>query len=198
MSAVILTKTYSEPSFCEKEILRYAACVDADENIKAVLSGCMEEIRGKLSYKACYCELPIDINGEVCDFDLFKIKSKDLSLNLKNCKRVILFAATIGIEIDRLISRYSSVSPIKALIFQAIGTERVEALCDAFCIDISEELKIGLRPRFSPGYGDVPLSAQEIIFNILNCSKNIGLTLTDSLLMSPSKSVTAFAGIIDE
>lgn len=54
---------------------------------------------------------------------------------------------------------------------------------------------MGQRPRFSPGYGDLPLSAQREIFAVLDCGKRIGLMLNDSLLMSPSKSVTAFVGI---
>ena len=41
-------------------------------------------------------------------------------------------------------------------------------------------------------------TTQKDIFKILDCSKKIGLTLTDSLLMSPTKSVTAIVGIKDE
>ena len=44
-------------------------------------------------------------------------------------------------------------------------------------------------------YGDLPLEMQKDIFNVLDCSKRIGLTLNESLLMSPSKSVTAIIGI---
>ena len=50
-------------------------------------------------------------------------------------------------------------------------------------------------PRFSPGYGDFPLEAQKDIFRTLDCSRKIGLTLNESLLMSPSKSVTAIVGL---
>ena len=53
------------------------------------------------------------------------------------------------------------------------------------------------RPRFSAGYGDFELSAQTEIFHALDCQRKIGLTLNDSLLMSPSKSVTAIIGISD-
>lgn len=54
---------------------------------------------------------------------------------------------------------------------------------------------MALRPRFSPGYGDLAIDAQKDIFALLDCERQIGLTLGDSLLMSPGKSVTAFAGI---
>ena len=52
-----------------------------------------------------------------------------------------------------------------------------------------------LPPRFSPGYGDLPLSLQRDIFRVLDCPRKIGLTLNESLLMSPSKSVTAIVGL---
>ena len=79
--------------------------------------------------------------------------------------------------------------------FQAIGAERIEALCDAFCDDISKEYNIAIKPRFSPGYGDLPLECQKDIFAVISPEKHIGLTLTDSMLMSPSKSVTAIVGL---
>ncbi|MBQ5601557.1 MAG: Vitamin B12 dependent methionine synthase activation subunit, partial [Clostridia bacterium] len=72
----------------------------------------------------------------------------------------------------------------------------IEALCDAFCADIKKEYNTGLEPRFSPGYGDLPLSAQKNIFAVLDPERRIGLTLNSSLLMSPSKSVTAFVGLV--
>ena len=110
----------------------------------------------------------------------------------------VVFAATIGLELDRLIARYSRLQPVKALMFQAIGAERVEALCDAF----NEEVKCraaengeSTRPRFSPGYGDVPLALQADIFCVLDCPRKIGLSLNASLLMTPSKSVTAIIGV---
>lgn len=185
---MITTKIYSEPKVNRKEILRYAGCKDYSEqgDIGVLLEECLKEVLPRLCYKICYLELPLAITDETCDFGCMKVKSKDLVKNLSGCKKVILFAATIGVEIDRLIARYAHISPSKALMFQAIGAERIEALCDVFCE--------GFRPRFSPGYGDLPLETQKIMFEVLNCNKSIGISLNDSLLMSPSKSVTAFVG----
>lgn len=198
MNLTVLNKTYNSPAVCEKEILRYAGCKSADSETQKLLDLCLDEVLGKLTYKVCYCELPITINENICDFAVFKVSSQKLAANLKDCKRVILLSATVGIEIDRLITKYGYISPAKALMFQAIGAERIEALCDDFCADIEDSLKISLRPRFSPGYGDLPLETQKQIFSVLDCPKRIGLTLNESLLMSPSKSVTAFAGISDK
>ncbi len=195
MSGVTEIKTYSEPPFCEREIMRYSGCEKDDGATLDLIRSCIDEVRGKLTYKVCRRKLPININDDICDFELFCTRSKNLADNLKNCKSVIVFAATVGVTIDRLISRYSRISPSRALIFQAIGAERIEALCDVFCAEAAKEEGAVLAPRFSPGYGDLPLSVQRDIFGILDCPRKIGVSLNDSLLMSPSKSVTAFAGI---
>lgn len=195
MKDIVLRRTYGEPPICEKEILRYAGCRGLDSEIKKLLESSIEEAREVFEYKVCYTELPVSVAGEVCNFSHFSLRSLKLAENLRGCERVILFAATVGHGIDRLIAKYGRISPSKALMLNAIGAERIEALCDAFCDDESNERKTALKPRFSPGYGDLSLSAQKDIFSILNCQKNIGLFLNDSLLMVPSKSVTAFAGI---
>lgn len=198
MNSVILSKVYTEPPFCEKEILRYAGCKEANNEIVELVRSCINEIKDKLTYKVCYGQLGVKICDDICDFGAFTLQSKNLAFNLNGCESVILFAATVGALIDRLIARYGRISPSKALIFQAIGAERIEALCDAFCADISKEYNIRTRPRFSPGYGDLPLTSQKDIFAVLSSEKLIGLTLNDSLLMSPSKSVTAIVGLIDK
>ena len=204
---MVVTKTYTEPPVCKKEILRYAGCRPAASTharteevqqpemsqLQDMLEETLEEVLPRLSYKVCCMELPLTIEEQTCDFGCMKIESKDLAKNLKGCEQVVLFAATIGVEIDRLIMKYGAVSPAKAVMLQAIGAERIESLCDTFCAELESE-GMCLRPRFSPGYGDLPLETQKDIFNLLSCSKNIGLSLNNSLLVSPSKSVTAFVG----
>lgn len=195
MSICVYLKTYRHPPICEKEILRYAGCKSADYELKNVLNTCLDEVKSILTYKVCYAVLPVNIADGICDFGSFKVASSGLAKNLNGCEKAVIFAATIGIGTDRLIAKYTRLSPSKAIMLQAIGAERIEALCDCFCDDIKATLNVELKPRFSPGYGDCSLYAQKDIFALLGCEKKIGLTLNDSLLMTPSKSVTAFAGI---
>jgi len=191
----IITKTFAEPPICKDEILRYAGCTQEDEATAELLESCLSEVRNKLTYKVCYIETDVFAEGDICDFGLFEVKSKKLAQNLNGVERAVLFAATIGIEADRLIAKYGRLSPSRAFMFQAIGAERIEALCDEFCDKFMQENAVALKPRFSPGYGDLSLDTQKQVFDILGCSKRIGLYLNESLLMTPSKSVTAFAGI---
>lgn len=195
MNNTVLTKIYGEPPFSEKEILRYSGCSEADSRTVSLIESCITEVRDTLTYSVCYREFPLSLNDGVCDFGDMKIISHDLAKNLDGCESAVIFAATVGVKIDRLIAKYSRISPSRAIILQAIGAERIEALCDAFCDDIKREYSAHTKPRFSPGYGDLPLSSQGDIFGLLHPEKHIGLTLNDSLLMSPSKSVTAIIGL---
>lgn len=192
---MICFKAYEEPVFRENEILRYAGCREADSGVAGLLSECISEVRPTLVYKVCFRTLRLKTDGAFCDFGAFGVNSEKLAANLKGCETAVVFAATIGVGIDRLIAKYGRISPSKALMLQAIGAERIEALCDSFCSDIETDCGMGTRPRFSPGYGDFPLECQRDIFRLLDCERKIGLTLNDSLLMSPSKSVTAVVGI---
>lgn len=194
---MILTEIYPEPPFCKSEILRYAGCGEADPSVAELLSQCIEESKSVLTYKLCHSTFDLTIDGDKCDFGVFRFSSKNLARNLYGCSSAVVFAATVGVGFDRLISRYGRISPSKALMFQAIGAERIEALCDTFCESMKNKCKKSLRPRFSPGYGDLALECQKNIFSVLDCERKIGLTLNDSLLMSPSKSVTAIVGIDD-
>lgn len=183
------------PPVNRKEVLRYAGCRVADENILKLLDEALQEALPVLAFKLCFSELLVNISGDICDFGAFSVGSKDLAKNLAGCEKVLIFGATLGVGIDRLITKYAKISPSKALMLQAVGAERIEALCDAFCKQIEMEKGFALRPRFSPGYGDLSLSVQADIINLLEAPKKIGLTLNNSLLMSPTKSVTAFVGI---
>ena len=195
MSNFNFVKTYSEPVIDKNEVLRYAGIKDVENANLPLYDEVLKELDGKLSYKVCCVEAQVKITGKICDFGFFKAESEKLSQNLDGCKKVILFAATLGVEIDRLIAKYGALSPAKALILDAFGNERIEALCNTFCNELKEN-NLTLKPRFSPGYGDLAIEVQKEIFSVLGCQKKIGLTLNDSMLMSPSKSVTAFVGII--
>jgi len=186
-----------QPTVNRREIQRYARAPELTAEQAAVMEECLAEMLPQLSYRCCWRYFPIAKSGELLDLGFAVVQSKALGLNLSGCKGIVLMAATIGLMTDRLIAKYGRISPVKALFIQAIGAERIEAFCDQFCEELKRQGHC-LRPRFSPGYGDLPLSFQQDIFNVLECPKRIGLTLTDSMLMSPSKSVSAIVGISDK
>ncbi len=191
---------YPAPPISRREILRYMSCPEPTDEVSELLNKCISEAEKQLSYRVAFCEQTVSVSEKGLRIGDIYTHSHDLEKALSGCKRAIVFAATVGLGIDRLINKYSRLDPAKALCLQAIGAERAEALCNTFCRSMAllyADRSCVLRPRFSPGYGDLPISLQREIFSLLMCEKAIGLTLNDSLLMSPTKSVTAMIGIFD-
>lgn len=187
-------KTYPAPPVDKGEILRYAGCKgQIGEQTAALLEECLAECEGTFSYRACGGLFDVKQQHDGVFIGEMLINSQSLAAHLQACSKAAVFAATVGLSIDRLIAKYANVNTAKAYMFQAIGAERIEALCDEVC----EELKTlgNTKTRFSPGYGDFPLQTQKELVAILDCGKKIGLNLNDSLLMTPTKSVTAIVGI---
>jgi hypothetical protein len=182
----VFVKSFAPPPFDRREILRYASCGAADGAVTALMEECIAQSAAAFSYKVCYSLFPVE-DGAV-DMGFAKVSGGALGAYLSGCKMAAVFAATVGVGADRLIARYSAAEPSRALMLDAIGTERVEALCDAFCEFITDGAH---KARFSPGYGGLPLAAQKDIFTALEPQRRIGVGLTQGLMMAPSKSVTA-------
>ena len=184
-----------------RETLRYLGYRGhkPDEQTLSLIEECWRELEGAAVKKALYREFPLGfLDDGRLDMGCFKTKSQALSKNLADCGHVLLFAATLGIQADNLIRRYTRLKMSKAVVMQAAAAAMLEDYCD----EINEELKqayekkgLYLRPRFSPGYGAFPLECQPEFLRGLEAGKRMGITLTDSLLMVPSKSVTAVIGV---
>ena len=197
---MIRTLSLNAPEWDKREIMRYARIRGADNSYDSLIDQCVKEAHPLLTYRVCSSVLPVNTDGSITIGNA-RVQSQTIGKAIRHANEVILFAATVGAPFDRLIARYSRVEPSRALILQAIGAERVESLCNAFCVQMNTELNNTgkrLTRRVSPGYGDIPLALQKEIFAVLDCPRRIGLTLDQSLLMSPSKSVTAIVGISDE
>ena len=125
------------------------------------------------------------------------VESQALSRHLDGCAAAYLVCGTIGAEFDALQRRVAVTSGTDALIMQAIGAAAIEAWMDAVEDEIRQELDPGeeLVSRFSPGYGDLPLVYQRTLLTLLDAPRKIGVSLTDTLLMVPSKSVSAIVGV---
>lgn len=126
------------------------------------------------------------------------IRSQNLIKNLSGCEKCILFGITLGAMVDRVLQKYEKINMAKAVVFQACAAAYLEEECNKMQLSWSEELKQEekyLRPRFSPGYGDFSILHQKDILDLLDAPRKIGLTMTESCMMTPTKSVTAIIGI---
>ncbi len=193
---VVYKKAYL-PSPSTSEILRYAGVRAADEQTRALLAECLE-IFPRGPYELCYSVYPVTLTPPVCRIGEISVNSKDLCKALDGCDRAVLFTATLGAMADRAIMKYSRVSPAKAHMLDAIAAEMTECVCNAFWREIKEEAeKAGdiVLPRVSAGYGDIPLSLQRDTLTLLDLPKSIGVSLTESMLFTPTKTVSAVFGI---
>ena len=183
------------------EALRYMGVKGDAPDISAIAEELLPELQHAASLKACFGEFPVEMGDSVSvSVGCITTESESLRHCLDGCTSAVIFAATTGVGVDRLIARYSKLSPSKAVVLSALGSAMIEEWCDRVCRSIAEEQAAKgklTRPRFSPGYGGFELSSQHTIARLLETEKNIGLYFTDSLMMIPEKSVTAIVGIYD-
>lgn len=181
----------------KKEAMRYLGYFGGADfsGLEGEYEICEKLLMPELAPKACAEVFPVVRSGDKLDLGFCVTQSKSLERNLAGCGKIALFAATVGAGTDRLILKYGKLSPARSLILQAMGSSAIECWCD----DVNAILKErwgAVRPRFSCGYGDLPLEIQRDIFAALNVTRRLGITLSDNLFMTPTKSVTAIIGIV--
>ncbi|MBO4318865.1 MAG: hypothetical protein J5857_00135 [Treponema sp.] len=192
-----------EPDY--SELYRYAGfakkSIDqlTDMQMKELAQSAVEAVSQKMNCRSVYSRFQIELlTDDIVSFAGKSLHSHHLTINLNGCHSVYLFAATLGPEVDRLIQRETRINPAKAVMMQAAGAMFIEKFCDMFIDFLKAEENTQenlLKPRYSPGFGDVGLEVQKTFFELLECQKNLALTLNDTLIMSPEKSVTAFVGV---
>lgn len=117
---------------------------------------------------------------------------------LAQCRSAAVLACTLGAEFDALLRTRQARDMSEAVILDACGSALTEAGCDAAQKEIAGRLPGKfLTDRFSPGYGDLPLNLQSALCSLLDAPRRLGLTVTDSCLLNPGKSVTAVVGLSD-
>ncbi len=159
----------------------------------------LEQLKKAAVYRYAYVRVPVDLSEEgVCRFDFGAIHSRDLCRNLGGCREAYLLGVTLGLGVDRLLTRLRLTERGSAAYFitDGLASAMAEAVAEAVFCDLSHSAAAeSLKPRFSPGYGDVPLWVQKPLLARLHADKTLGIGLNDAYLMTPMKSITAFVGI---
>ena len=117
---------------------------------------------------------------------------------LSGCHEAVLLAATLGAGSERMLLKAQAKSGAEAVLLDAVLSAAIEAVCDAQEAALRDSLAahgLYLTDRFSPGYGDMPLAQTREICAVLSADKTIGLTVSQSGIMIPRKSVTAIMGV---
>ena len=183
------------------EVLRYMGCPPegAAPALRAQVERCaallVQSARPRWNYRVF--DLFFEDGGVRLDGGLL-LPGEDLRAHLAGCDRAAVFCATLGAEADLLIRRAEPRDALEMLAMDCCATAAVEDLCDGI-----EKHLHSLFPnchcpfRYSPGYGDLPLSLQGDLLRLLDAPRRVGLTATGHHILIPRKSVTAILGVSD-
>ncbi len=189
----------------QKEVYRYLGYgqAQADESTIGLVQSCLDQIQdaGIIPH---HLAKRFDLQKDPYGYPLIEgipLKSDTLAKHLLQCESAYLLAATLGLSADRILQRESRKDMSAAVILQAVFAVMIESYCDRVEADLAQLCRpegLFLLPRYSPGYGDFPLTYQKEILGSLNATKKIGLSYTDSYMLVPTKSVTAVIGLTKE
>lgn len=183
-----------------KEALRYLGYGknSPDENTEEIIRECEKDVlkaaRPRYTYKIFDIK-EVDNGIELVNTSLI-LTGDSIKSHLKGCDKAVCIAATISADIDKLIRVRQLSDMTKAVITDSLSSVAIEQLCDK----IEEQLRIEYPDyfqtfRFGIGYGDLPIKLQGEFLNILNAGKQIGLNVSSSCMLTPTKSVTSIMGL---
>ena len=180
----------------EKEVLRYLGNAKPDQGLLLLIRSVSDELRSEIRPAGVSRRMAIAVSEKATEVGDFRFESAKLAKNLAGCREAFFVAATLGAGADRLLRKYAALDLPRASVWQAACAAMLEQYLD----DMQETLLpadsgLFLRPRFSPGYGDLDISNQRAMFRILDLERRLGLSLTEGFMMLPEKSVTAIVGI---
>ncbi|MBP5581390.1 MAG: 5-methyltetrahydrofolate--homocysteine methyltransferase [Ruminococcus sp.] len=185
----------------KEEAARYMGVKgEPDEAVMELLDRAERLVREKVRPKYVYLETDVSFtdDGVVLGAMSEPLTGEDIKRHLQGCNRAVMLAATLSQEADKLIRQAAVTNMAESLAIDCICSAAIEQVCDRAEEEIFAEHPAPYRTwRFSAGYGDLPITLQRGFILALNAQRRIGLTVTDSSLLIPSKSVTAIIGISD-
>lgn len=129
--------------------------------------------------------------------DFLELKGNAIRKHLDGCHEIAVMGVTLGAAVDRLIRSSQIRDMASAVILDCGASVLIEQICDQFEEQMRQEAKGYLTGRYSPGYGDLPIETQDALIRVIDGPRKIGLTVNQSHIMIPRKSVTAILGISD-
>ena len=121
----------------------------------------------------------------------------DMIKLLGDCPRATILAVTIGPALEAEVERLDKAGEMtEAYLLEMVGGLMADYMADRVDERIDRDIKragFGGTMRFSPGYGDWPLDRQPLLHSLLG-SERIGISVTESHIMLPRKSVSAVIG----
>ncbi len=171
-----------------------------DDHVKGMISQMLEEV-------SVFCEPQtgfIILEGLLQGNKFLTLHHELLNIGpfipkyLQNCSHFAVFIATAGLAFDNYCNRFKTEGDILSAYFAySIGTEIAEAAVRYVSELIAKqayEMKMGCTHSYSPGHCSWDISEQENLFKIFP-ENPCGVTLNQSSLMHPEKSVSGIIGL---
>jgi hypothetical protein len=181
------------------QVLRYMGCPPdkADAATRRLVEECAAQLLPQLRPRWAYRVRGLALEEQgVRLADGLLLPGQDLKNHLCGCERAALFCATLGAETDAMILRAQSQDMARALALDCCATAAVEQVCDQIQQRLQALFPACFFPfRFSPGYGDLPLSIQPSLLQLLDAPRRVGLCANENHILIPRKSVTAILGV---
>ena len=162
--------------------------VDEDFNERSlkVFDSLLENVRFKGQHEFISVEDLMNVDKELTS------GSEDLTFYLEGCKDVVIFATTLGVNVDAYSKKLQANDMGSAVIYDALASALLEFMTDEY----EDELNLGAHTfRFAPGYGDIPIALNYIIIDALSISKKIGIYKASNNMMLPQKSMITICGL---
>ena len=180
------------------EVLRYMGCPPdrADPATRALAEDCAAQVLQTVTPRWTWRVFDLTFETGGVRMGGLLLPGEDLRTHLKGCERAALFCATLGAGADALIRRAESGDMARALALDCAAAAAVEEVCDQIELELQALFPGCSFPfRYSPGYGDLPLTLQGDLLALLDALRRVGLTASASNILLPRKSVTAILGI---
>lgn len=181
------------------ELYRYIGT--PDENIRGIIDNCEDELIElvKPGFVWNLFEIESDESGvRVLGTDIV-LTGNSIKMHLNGCNKLVMLAATLAPEADKLIRKYQINNMAKAVVMDAMASVAIEQVCNMAEEDIKQYLPDKyFTYRFGVGYGDLPLELEKDILRVLQATKTIGLCATEANILTPLKSVVCVIGISDK
>ena len=184
------------------EILRYMGCPpeQAAPQTRTLAEQAAVQMEQTARPRSVFREFGLSITGDgvLLESGLL-LPGRDLARHLAGCDRAVMLAVTLSAQADTLIRRAESRDMALALALDCAAAALVEEVCDRLEGEIFAKYPGCHFPfRFSPGYGDLPLSVQSGLLALLDAPRKIGLCANENHILTPRKSVTALIGVSRE
>ena len=171
----------------------FGARGEPDPATLALLERCAAPLLAAAAPRAVYLRAPKE------EWDALW-QGADVERHLAGCPEAVLLAVTLGPGVDAQIRRAGIGDVAAQAATDALASTLAEQVCDQAeekLRALAREENLYLTGRYSPGYGDWPITVQPQIAALLDTPRRIGLYVTDTFLMLPRKSVTAVMGLSD-